>query len=120
MFQIRGYAVLSLVLRDLASKSVLSLSTLAACREAVYCVTRIKPLLIRGVRFLICDRRLWCSAPWVVKMQVRLVAFYRILGGGFAVRVLKKRQDLAVSKCRCLLHIVKWCRLLVERGLCAP
>jgi hypothetical protein len=70
MFQVRGYAVMSLALRDLASKSVLSLSTLAACREVVFCVSRIKPLLIRGVRFLLCDRRLWCSAPWVVKMQV--------------------------------------------------
>ena len=71
MFQVRGYAVMTSVLRDVVNRNVLSPSTLAACREAVLCVSHIKPLLIRGVRFLLCERRLWCMAPWTVKMQVR-------------------------------------------------
>lgn len=73
MFQIRGFAVMAHVLRN-RDVSLVSEDVLGECMEMLNATLESRALWLRGLRFLLCDRRLWCSTQWRVKLQVHPVA----------------------------------------------
>lgn len=74
MYQIRGFAVLAHILRN-RDPALITEDVLAACVDVVTASAPLRMLWIRGLRFLLCDRRLWCSTSWNVKIQVRRLYF---------------------------------------------
>lgn len=73
MFQFRGFPVLAHVLRH-RDVALITEEVLDNCLLAIDAVFDNRPLWASALRFLVCDRRLWCGTAWRVKLKVGCAA----------------------------------------------